>query len=112
MGYFTQGSAADVAGRYNLKQFDFMGRAGPHMPVTDAYVSCPPALVIRDEEGAHWTLGFDYNETEWRSGKWEYDVVRNGRKTGAFARVIEFRRNKIIIYGSEGRRVWNGRQFV
>ena len=98
--------------QYNLNRYHFMRPQGPHMPITEAYVSIPPSLYIRDEEGATWTLGFDYSEAEWRTGKWEYDVVRNGRVTGAFAQVIEFRKKKIIIYGAEGRRVWNGRQFV
>ena len=101
-----------MLGQYNLQRFSFMRPQGPHMPVTDAYVSIPPALWIRDEENALWTLGFDYDEREWRTGKWEYDVVRNGQKTGDFARVIEFRRNKVIIHGADGRRIWNGKQFV
>jgi hypothetical protein len=70
---------------------------------------------IRDDEGALWTLGFDYNEREWRTGKYEYDVVRNGRKTGEFARVIEFRKGKVRIWGADAQgqwRVWNGRTFV
>lgn len=102
---------------YNLKRFDFMKPQGPHMPLTEAYVAIPPALWIRDEEGALWTLGFDYSETAWKSGKFEYDCVRNGRVTGEFARNIEFRRNsrgtrEIRIWGADGWRTWNGRRFV
>ena len=85
---------------------------GPHSPVTEPYVSVPPALVIRDNEGATWTLGFDYDEREWRTGRYEYDIVRNGRPTGEFGQVIEFRQGKVIIYGANGRRVFNGRTFV
>lgn len=99
-------------GRYDLKRFDFMGPAGPHMPVTEAYVSIPPALVIRDKDGATWTLGFDYDEREWRGGRWEYDILRNGQVTGEFGRVIEFRRGLVRIWGAEGWRTWNGRCFV
>ncbi len=99
-------------GRYNLDKFGFMRPQGPHMPITESYVSIPPALFVRDEENALWTLGFDYSETAWRGGQFEYDVVRNGRKTGEFARQIEFRNKKVIILGADGRRVWNGRQFV
>lgn len=98
--------------QYSFRQFGFMRPQGPHMPITEPYVSIPPALVIRDNEGAVWTLGFDYSEAEWRTGKWEYDVVRNGRKTDAFAQVVEFRKGKVIIYGADGRRVWNGRCFI
>lgn len=97
---------------YNLNRLPHMRPQGPHMPITESYVSIPPALYIRDEENALWTLGFDYDEREWRTGKWEYDVVRNGVKTGDFARVIEFRKRRVIILGADGRRVWNGKQFV
>ncbi len=97
---------------YNLERFPFMAPQGPHMPITESYVSIPPALFIRDEEDALWTLGFDYNEVEWRSGKYEYDVVRNGVVTGAFARVIEFRKKQVRIWGAEGWRIWNGRSFI
>jgi hypothetical protein len=105
-------TAADAGGQYSLSKWHFMRPQGPHMPITDSYVSIPPALWVRDDEGSLWTLGFDFSETEWRTGRWEYDVVRNGRKTGEFAQVIEFRQKKIIIHGAEGRRVWNGRKFV
>jgi hypothetical protein len=97
---------------YNLKKFEYMKPMGPAMPITEPYVSIPPALWIRDEEDALWTLGFDYNECEWRSGKYEYDIVRNGVKTGEFGRYIEFRKRRVKIFGSEGWRVWNGRHFV
>ncbi|HEX2653570.1 MAG TPA: hypothetical protein VHN11_07965 [Xanthobacteraceae bacterium] len=101
-----------LAPHYNLKKFNFMAPQGPHMPITEPYVEIPPALVIRDNENALWTLGFDYSEAEWRGGKHEYDVVRNGRKTGEFARKIEFRKGKVRIWGSDGWRTWNGRTFV
>lgn len=97
---------------YRLPSFSFMKPQGPAMPITESYVCIPPALWIRDDEGALWTLGFDYSETEWRTGKYEYDVVRNGRKTGEFARTIEFRKRRIQIWGADGTRYWNGRQFV
>lgn len=100
------------APRYNLKELPFMAPQGPHMPITEAYVSIPPALWIRDDENALWTLGFDYSEPEWRGGKYEYDVVRNGRITGAYARVIEFRKRKVRIWGADGWRTWSGRMFV
>ena len=98
--------------QYDFKRFPQLKPQGPHMPITEAYVSIPPALWIRDEENALWSLGFDYDEREWRNGKYEYDVVRNGRKTGEFARVIEFRNNKVKIWGAEGLRTWNGRTFI
>lgn len=101
---------------YDLKRFPFMKPQGPHMPITETYVSIPPALCIRDNENALWTLGFDYDEREWRTGKWEYDVVRNGVKTGDFARTIEYRSEglsrTVRIWGAEGWRTFNGKQFV
>jgi hypothetical protein len=115
-------SVYDRQQHYNtgLTQFEFMRPQAPSMPITEAYVSIPPALWIRDDEGALWTLGFDYSETEWRSGRYEYDVVRNGRKTGEFARQIEFRKppgnnnspRVVRIWGAEGWKSWNGRQFI
>ncbi len=105
----------DEIPHYDLQRFPFMkpyGVVAPHMPVTEAYVSIPPALIIRDNEGANWTLGFDYDEREWRGGKYEYDCVRNGRKTGEFCRVIEFRRGQVRIWGADGWRTWQNGRFV
>lgn len=80
------------------------------MPITESYVSIPPALVIRDETGALWTLGFDQGGT--RTGEFEYDVVRNARKTGETACRIEFRGRKLRIFGEAGWRTWNGKTFI
>jgi hypothetical protein len=109
--------AEQLAPHYSFARFPFMRPQGPAMPVTEASVCVPPALWVRDSENALWTLGFDYSETEWRCGRWEYDVVRDGCITGAFARVIEYaidsRGNKVVrIFGADGWRTWNGRQFV
>ncbi len=104
-----------LAQQYNLNpagRFSFMRPQGPSMPITEAYVSIPPALWIRDNENALWTLGFDYDERAWRTGKYEYDVVRNGVNVGEFARIIEFRKGKVKIWGADGWRIWNGKQFV
>lgn len=95
---------------YNVGQLPFMKPAGPHMPVSEGYCCIPPALVIRDNEGALWTLGFD--QGGWRTGEFEYDVVRNARKTGEHACRIEFRGGKVRIFGAAGWRTWNGRSFV
>lgn len=108
---------AMAAPQYDLKLFPFMRPQGPHMPITDASVSVPPALWVRDSENALWTLGFDYDEREWRSGRYEYDVVRNGRVTGEFARVIECRVNShgnkvVCIWGADGWRTWSNGRFL
>jgi hypothetical protein len=102
---------------YSLKKFPFMAPQGPHMPITEASVCIPPALWIRDDEGALWTLGFDYDERAWRGGKYEYDVVRNARVTGEFARIIECSvnslGNKVVrIWGADGWRTWRNGRFV
>lgn len=101
----------DIAPGYSLRRFPFMAPAGPHMPVTESYVVCPPALVIRDNEGALWTLGFDQGST-WHTGEFEYDVVRNGRKTGEHACRIEYRGGRLRIFGEAGWRVWTGKTFI
>lgn len=95
---------------YSFDLFPFMRPQGPEAPTTEPYVSIPPALVIRDNEGALWTLGFD--QGGFRTGELESDVVRNGRKTGEFACRIEFRRGKIRIYGQDRWRTWNGHTFI
>ena len=96
--------------QYNIDQFPFMAPKGPQTHITEGYVSVPPALVICDSEGALWTLGFD--QGGWHTGEYEFDVLRNARKTGEFACRIEFRRGRVRIFGQAGWRTWNGRQFV
>lgn len=114
----TPMNLADPSPVYSLKKFPFMAPQGPTMPITEPSVCIPPALWIRDDAGALWTLGFDYDEREWRTGKYEYDVVRNGVKTGDFARVIEFSvppngKSRVVrIWGAEGWRTFNGKVFV
>src|SRR5258708_39344427 len=110
-------SVLDLPQVYDLNQFHFMRPQGPTMPITEASVCIPPALWLRDSEDALWTLGFDYSETEWRGGHKEYDVVRNGRMTGEFARIIECSvnsyGNKVVrIWGADGWRTWNGHRFI
>lgn len=115
-------SINDLPQKYDVRRFPFMlqsyaGPSTPVMPVTETYVAIPPALQIRDDDGGVWTLGFDYDEREWRTGRLEYDIVRNGVKTGDFGRVIEYRVNSkgnrvVRIWGAEGWREWNGNQFV
>jgi hypothetical protein len=94
--------------RYDTRLFPFM--RGQQTHITESYVSVPPALIIQDNEGAFWTLGFD--QGEWRTGEYEFDVVRNGVRTGEHACRIEMKAGQIRIFGSEGWRAWNGRSFV
>lgn len=90
---------------YSLSKFPFMRSPGEHMPITEGYVCIPPALVIRDGKGNLWTLGFDMGG--WRTGEFEYDVVRNANKTGEKACRIEFRGGKVRIFGVAGWRTWS-----
>lgn len=100
---------------YNPAQCSFMAPDEDFVPETEGYVVIPPALVIRDKENALWTLGFDQG-THWTTGEFEFDVVRNMRKTGAYACRIEYRGGKVRIFGScDGSRMWrtwSGRDFV
>ena len=95
---------------YDFARLPFMRPAGPTMPVTESYVCVPPALVIRDNEGASWTLGFRRGETS--TGEFEFDVVRNGVDTGETACRIEKRAGKIRIFGAAGWRTWTGKTFI
>lgn len=99
---------------YNPEHCSFMSPDENFVPETEAYVVIPPALVIRDREGAMWTLGFD--QGGFRTGEYEYDVVRNMRKTGAHACRIEYRRGQVRIFGSHDGsrcwRTWSGSSFV
>lgn len=83
---------------------------GPHAPISVSSTSIPPALVIQDSEGALWTLGFD--QGGYATGEMEYDVVRNGKKTGEMACRIEITKGKIRIYGRDRWRAWTGKRFI
>src|SRR3984893_4816736 len=72
------------------------------MPVTEAYVSSPPALQIRANNGDVFALGFDYEAERVRTGMFEFDVVWNGIKTGEFACKIEKRGSEVWIFGEAG----------
>jgi hypothetical protein len=107
---FSRRNGAVLKPHYDFTRFPFMRPQGETMPVSEDYVSIPPALVIRDSERALWTLGFD--QGGWRTGEYEFDVVRNGRKTGERACRIEFRRGKVRIYGQDRWRTWSGNTFI
>ena len=75
--------------------------------ITDNYVSSPPALIIADETGAVWTLGFNRGEAP--SGEFAFNVLRDGINTGEFASRIERRNGRIRCFTKDGWKVWNGR---
>jgi hypothetical protein len=105
---------------YNLKAYPFMKPRSAEWTTDEGYKSIPPCLVLATPRvGSNdrspdaldiWTLGFA--QAYWRTDEFEYDVVLNGKPTGEFARAIECSAGKIRIYGKEGRRIWNGRQFI
>lgn len=87
----------------------YMRRKGPQRYITEEYVSSPPALIITDETGAVWTLGFNGCINR---GEYEFDVLRNGYPVGERANRIERRGGRIRIFGPEGSKVWTGLSFI
>ena len=83
---------------------------------TESYVCCPPACYITADDGAIFTMGFDYIEYP---HKYEFMVLRNDVPTGQFAETIEYRRRSdgsgvVRIFGRDGVRVFsrNRRAFI
>ena len=84
--------------------------------ITESYVVCPPACYITDDDGAIFTMGFDYIEYPF---KYEFMVMRNDKPTGQFAETIEYRRSAggagvVRLFGKDGTRIWsrNKRHFI
>lgn len=76
---------------------------------TESYVVCPPAMYITDDDGATFTMGFDYVEVR---GRYEFMVLRNDVPTGHFAERIEYTRSAghsgvVTLYGNDGKRVFS-----
>jgi hypothetical protein len=76
---------------------------------SESYVEVPPALLITDERGDCWTLGFEYTE---HGQRFNWNVLRNDLNTGEQAERITYRAGKLRIHGWYGSRTWNGRSFV
>ena len=72
-------------------------------------VEIPPAFVITDERGGMWSLGTEYVN---HGGQLEFNVIRNDVDMGEMASKIVYRGGIVTIYGSAGRRRWNGRAFI
>jgi hypothetical protein len=89
-----------------------MGAAYARVNQSEAYVSVPPALVITDNRGNTWSLGFEYTQPSGRA-HYEFNVLKNDVDTGETAERIDYYRGgRVMIYGSYGRKIWNGRAFV
>lgn len=90
----------------------FQKRQGEQTFITESYVSSPPALIIMDETGAVWTLGFTRNEYNAPRGEFAFNVLRDGQDTGLWASRLERRNGKIRAFTREGFKVWNGRCWI
>lgn len=78
----------------------FMVRNGDSHHVTEPDVSVPPALVITDQAGNIWTLGFNFAGVH--GGEFAYNVLRNGIDTGQVANRIERKHGQIRIFTPAG----------
>lgn len=82
---------------------------------TENYVSSPPALFIRTDDGSSiFALGlqeFSHHKGG-RGGMYHYNVLRNGRETGEWACRIEKHGGRVSIYTPEGRKRWTGKVFI
>lgn len=92
------------------QQHSYMRLQGEQTHVTEAYVAIPPALVIVDERGSIWTIGFDMRPGP--RGEYEFDVLRDGTKTGEYASRIERRGGKVRIFTRDGWKRWTGSTFI
>jgi hypothetical protein len=66
---------------------------------TETYVSVPPALVITDSDGGTWTLGF---QRVIHNHQFEFNVLRNGVDVGEMAKLIEYTKGVVKIFGHYG----------
>jgi hypothetical protein len=76
---------------------------------SESYVEVPPALLITDERGDCWTLGFEYTE---HGHRYNWNVLRNDREVGEQAERITYRRGALRIHGWYGSKKWNGHTFI
>lgn len=83
-----------------MRILPFMVREGEQRYVTENYVSIPPALVITDEAGNIWTLGFRFGPI--LGGEYTFNVLRNGIETGDFASRIECRNGQVKLKTPNG----------
>lgn len=93
-----------------MKALNYMLPQGEQTHVTENYVSTPPALLVVDETGAVWTLGF--TQISGPRGEYAFNVLRNGEETGEFASRIERRGGKVRIFTIDGFKRWTGRNFL
>ncbi len=76
---------------------------------TENYVCIPPALLITDERGDTWTLGYGYSE---HNGAYYLDVMRNDQFTGEQADKVEYKGGRVRIHTCFGFKIWSGKSFI
>lgn len=91
----------------------YMLRPQEQTHITESYVSSPPALIIVDEVGDVWTLGFTTaHHGIGPNGEFSFNVLRNGVDVGEIASRIERRNGRIRIFTKDGFKRWTGRHFI
>lgn len=93
-----------------MRALDYMLRPKEQFHQTEEYVASPPALIIFDERGDVWTLGFEMYPGP--RGEYAFDILRNGVKIGERGSRIERRVGKIRIFTPDGVwKRWTGKTF-
>ena len=81
--------------------------------ITESYVSVPPALIITDEMGVVWTLGFNTAPRgKSPDGEYAFNVLRNGAEIGEVASRIDRRSGRVRIFTKDGWKRWTGTTFI
>lgn len=76
---------------------------------SEAYVEIPPALLITDERGDSWSLGFEYLQ---HGDRISFNVLHNDVDTGESAEKIVYQQGRVRIFGWYGWKNWNGNTFI
>ena len=91
----------------------FLGRlhGQPYYRVrkSEAYVEIPPALLITDECGDSWSVGFEYFM---HGDRIHYNVIHNDQDTGEYAEKIVYQNGRVRIFGWYGWKTYNGKTFI
>jgi hypothetical protein len=94
-------------------KFSYQKLQGEQTFVTENYVSSPPALIVVNEKGEVFTLGFQRGQIfDGPRGEYCFDILKDGEPTGIIGSRIERRNGKIRVFTRGGWRIWNGREFT
>jgi hypothetical protein len=86
-----------------------MGQQYQRQHKSESYVEIPPALLITDERGDTWSLGYEYTT---HGQRFNWNVIRNDKETGEQAERIVYRNGRVKIFGWYGWKAWNGATFI